>query len=76
MAIKAMDAIVASRVIQDFIYFPVIVLLAIRTDNFKHSPFSYYSKFRQRSTFSQGNLRTLRDISMGIGVTLKAMTLG
>jgi len=57
MATEAMDAIVRSRVVQDFIYFPVIVLLAIRTDNLKHSPFSCYPKLKQRSTFSQGNLR-------------------
>jgi hypothetical protein len=38
VAMKAMDAVVPSRVIQDLIHFPAVVFLAIRTDNLKHSP--------------------------------------
>ncbi len=37
MAMQAMDAVVTPRVIQDLIHFPLIVFLAIRTDNLKHS---------------------------------------
>jgi len=38
-AMKAMDTVVPSRVIQDLIHFPPVIFLAFRTDNLKHFPF-------------------------------------
>ena len=38
VAMKAMDTVLPSRVIQDLIHFPQVVFLAFRTDNLKHSP--------------------------------------